>query len=298
MLVAFSFPAENQYCLPTMKFLPILLCLSITGCSSIPSPTERRALADTLAHARGWQAITLPAGTFDLAAYLPATAIKSEKLTVYIEGDGFAWVNGSQPSTDPTPRNPLSLRLALAQPEGNAVYLARPCQYVDAEASACSSRYWTEMRFAPEVITATNLAIDRLKQRFGASQLDLVGYSGGGAVAALAAAQRSDVTSLTTVAGNLDHRAWTSHHQISPLVGSLNPTEQIMALQEIPQWHFVGANDNNITPDLLRSFIARFPEDKRPKLQVVENFNHQCCWTDVWPVLWRKTFSQAAIPPK
>jgi pimeloyl-ACP methyl ester carboxylesterase len=253
----------------------------------MPTPEQRQQLAESLAQAKGWQASRLKAGQFELLAYLP-TAIKVEdEITVYIEGDGLAWVTPYLPSTDPTPRDPMALRLALAQPQGNAAYLARPCQYVDAQASQCALAYWTEQRFAPEVITATNAAIDQLKQRFAAKRLSLVGYSGGAAIAALVAARRPDVTRLITVAGNLDQEAWTTFHQIKPLAGSLSPVADIGRLQSIQQWHLVGALDSNTPPELTRAFLARFPQPVMPGLQVLPGFDHQCCWAESWAALWQ-----------
>lgn len=271
-----------------MKYFLLALYMLLSACANIPSPVERRALADSLAHERSWHGEMFKSDNFDLLAYLPPYQSKTDRLTIYIEGDGYAWISGSQPSTDPTPRDPLALRLALAQPEGTAIYLARPCQYVNAEAKPCSSRYWTEMRFAPEVIAATNGAIDSLKSRFGASQLTLVGYSGGGAVAALVAARRGDVTGLVTVAGNLDHRAWTRHHRVLPLSGSMNPADETNRLQGIRQWHFVGGQDKNITSDLVQGYANRYLEPIRPIVQIEPEFDHRCCWAEQWPQLWRK----------
>ncbi len=65
-----------------------------------------------------------------------------------------------------------------------------------------------------------NVAIDKLKQKYNSEKLQLIGYSGGGAVVTLVASQRSDVISLVTIAGNLDHQTWTKHHKVSPLTGS------------------------------------------------------------------------------
>lgn len=202
-----------------MLWLSLYLIL-LSSCAAIPSVSDRRAAAEMLATRQGWQSILIPAGPFGLAAFLPVFPKLSHHLTLYFEGDGFAWVSGTEASADPTPNNPIALRLALAQPEGNAAYLARPCQYVDAETSACSRRYWTDQRFAPEVIEATDNAVDILKQKFAATRLTFVGYSGGAAVAALVAARRNDVGRLITVAGNLDHRAWTAYHHLSPLTGT------------------------------------------------------------------------------
>lgn len=267
----------------------MLVALGLTACANVPSPDKRQSIADGLATARGWRMITIPAEGFNLVAYLPASYQRNETLTVYIEGDGLAWINRTQPSTDPTPRDPLALRLALAQPEGNAVYLARPCQYVDAEATGCASRYWTEMRFAPEVITASNRAIDILKLQFSAGSLALVGYSGGGAVAALVAAQRHDVKQLITVAGNMDHQAWTTYHRIHPLTGSLKPTDYVEALRNIQQWHFVGATDTNITPALIQSYADLFPHNQRPTVLIEPTLDHRCCWAEKWRKLWQIT---------
>lgn len=177
----------------------------VAACVTVPSPTDRLTLATRVSDAHGWDEIVIPAGDFDLAAWVPRRIVAMPKLTIYIEGDGFAWT-----SSDPTPVSPTGLHLALAQPEGNIAYLARPCQYV-----RCEQRYWTSHRFAPEVIASANLALEALKKKFGAQCLVLVGYSGGGAVAALLAEQRLDVVRLITIAGNLDHRAWTSHHRVS-----------------------------------------------------------------------------------
>ena len=200
----------------------------------------------------------------------------------------MAWINAAQPSFDPTPRDPLALRLALAQPVGAAAYLARPCQYIDARAARCDRRYWTDARFAPEVIAATNVAIDILKKRSGAQRLTLVGYSGGAALAALVAARRNDVDRLVTVAGNLDPVQWAVAHHLSPLSQSLNPADDISSLQTIGQWHFVGGRDTNITPALVQSFVERFPLERRPRLHVEPTFDHHCCWSEAWPAIWRE----------
>lgn len=271
-----------------MRYAHWLPCLLLAACATIPSPAERTGLADALAARRGWQALDLAAAPFVLRAWLPADPAPAAELTVYIEGDGLAWLNGAQASPDPTPVNPLALRLALAQPDGAAAYLARPCQYARAAATACAQRYWTGQRFAPEVIAASGQALDALKQRFGASRLTLVGYSGGAAVAALLAAGRSDVARLVTVAGNLDHRAWTAYHRVLPLEGSLNPADRVAALAGVPQWHLVGADDSNITPQLVRDFAARFTRGRQPQVWVEPGFGHQCCWAEQWGTIWKR----------
>lgn len=276
--------------MPRLRFW--LPCLLLAACMTIPSPAERRAAADALAQSKSWQASVIPTGTFDLVAYLPVAPASAGHLTIYIEGDGLAWITGVQVSPDPTPRDPLALRLALAQPEGAAAYLGRPCQYGDAEATNCSSRYWTSHRFAPEVVAASDRAIDVLKQRFSATRLSLVGYSGGGAVAALVAARRTDVERLVTIAGNLDPLAWTTYQRVQPLTGSLSPISYVEKLSVIPQWHYVGAMDDNITPFLIQGFAEHFPANQRPVVRVESGFDHRCCWAEQWPRLWQESLAR------
>jgi hypothetical protein len=51
----------------------------------------------------------------------------------------------------------------------------------------------------------------------GASQLELVGFSGGGAVAVLAGAHRTDLRDPRTVTASLDIAWWTAEHSVTPL---------------------------------------------------------------------------------
>jgi len=263
----------------------VLTALLLAGCAST-SVQDRHAAASRVAQQAGWQRLDLAAGGFVLAAYVPPGLARAGTLAVYIEGDGAAWVSADTPSFDPTPRDPLALRLAMADPRAQAVYLARPCQYVEgSQRRHCSARYWTSRRFAPEVIAAADRAVSQLKARYGADRVELVGYSGGGAVAALVAARRNDVARLVTVAGNLDPQAWAMGMGLSPLSGSLNPADAWQALAPIPQRHYVGADDAVMPVRFAQSYARRFPADQLPRIVVMPGFDHQCCWARAWPRL-------------
>ncbi len=267
--------------------LALGVLIALAGCATPPTTAQRRALAEQLVAAHGWLGRRLPTPAFVLQAYAPAS-LSAEELTVYIEGDGLAWLSPDWPSLDPTPQDPLALRLALAQPpsQGAAAYLARPCQYPTPDSPVCEPRYWREARFAPEVIEANNHALDQLKQQAGARRLRLVGYSGGAAVAALVAARRDDVVALVSVAGNLDPPAWAQWHHYSPLLGSLNPLDAAPALGLVRQWHLQGGRDPSIPPALAANFAARVPGPLRPQLRQIPEFDHRCCWVAAWPSLW------------
>lgn len=265
----------------------LLAAITLAGCVSIPSPEARLALANELASRQGWQLEQIAAEQFKLITYIPQHFLQAEILTVYIEGDGFAWIDSTTPSPDPTPQQPLGLKLALAQPSGNVAYLARPCQFLDKMGvTQCGRAYWTNKRFAPEVIAATHAALDVLKTRFGARQLKLVGYSGGGAVAALVAASRGDVALLVTVAGNLETEDWAQRHHISPLSGSLNPAGVRIQLMRIRQVHFSGELDQIVPPVIANTFAFGFPIHLRPEIRILKDFDHSCCWVKNWATLW------------
>ncbi|OEU59820.1 MAG: hypothetical protein BA870_02625 [Desulfuromonadales bacterium C00003094] len=280
--------------MPRVKYfkslIAIVLVCILAGCSfglGLVSPEQRKKNAESLARQHGWCFMKLPVAPFTLVAFLPESVNAVEVLTIYIEGDGLAWISSSQPSTNPTPARPVGLELALQHPRGVAVYLARPCQYVEGvDADSCSAIYWTDGRFAPELIDATDRAVDQLKQRFNASTIELVGYSGGGAIAALVAARRKDVGRLVTVAGTLDHEVWTRIHRVRPLERSLNPADAWQDLVAVPQLHFVGAADKKVPPAVAESYRKHFPENYRPEIRVINGFDHSCCWVENWAKLY------------
>lgn len=244
-----------------------------------------RVSAAALARDAGWQWAVIPAGGFDLAvARRPGVAL-SDVLTVYVEGDGFSYAAPGRRAMDPTPTDPVALRLALRHPgSGAVVWLARPCQY-GPRARNCRSDYWTVARYAPEVIDGTGAALDRLKADAGASRLVLVGYSGGGALAALLAERRGDVVALVTVAANLDLGAWTAAHSLTPLSRSVDPATDAARLSRLRQVHFVGAEDRNVSPAIARGFVAKMASDAPVAIVTVAGQDHGCCWAGQWPLL-------------
>ncbi len=261
----------------------LCLALALMGCAD---GRDARTNAARIAASAGLRRMDIDAATFHLVAH--ARFGSAPVLRVYIEGDGHAWMHRDTPSEDPTPWSPVALALAARDPAPSVAYLARPCQYVTPGSDPnCSVHDWTDGRYAEPVIASTNVAIDRLLVASGARELEVVGFSGGGVVAALVAARRHDVANLRTVAANLDTAAWTARQQLSPLTGSLNPADFAVQLQNIPQMHFVGEDDSVVDTAIVRAFQARFPRVDCVHATIVPAVRHVEGWLEIWPILLR-----------
>ncbi len=227
----------------------------------------------------------IPAGEFMFTVY-ERVHEKGKPATIYIEGDGVAWTSKSRKSLDPTPRNPVALHLASRDMGPNVIYLARPCQYSWTNTGeACDDRFWTSDRFAPEVVAAMNAAVDNIKKKYDISSFNLVGFSGGGAIAALLTAERDDVVSLRTVAGNLDHDTLNRMHGVSMMPRSLNPVQVAPQIANIPQHHFIGEWDEIVTPAIYDSFRAAAGPTTCMRSSMVKEVDHETGWVNIWPTL-------------
>jgi len=252
--------------------LACALALLLAGCAI----DDRIGTAAAIARPARLAASDVATATFTLRAW-SRIGDPAAPLAVYIEGDGLAWLSPTEPSLDPTPMQPVGLQLAALDGGSNVLYLARPCQYV--LGPKCRETYWTERTYSPEVIAAMDAAVSRFAGRAG---IHLVGYSGGGAVAVLLAARRTDVLSLRTVAGNLDHAAFTRHHQVSPMTESLNPADSAAAIARIPQIHYIGGRDSVVPRLVADSFARRAGDESCITLVPVPAASHDEGWTGLW----------------
>ncbi len=267
-----------------LAFLLFVFALVLAGCAS------RMETADGLARPRGWVSAIVATPEFDLFTFAPRTFVPSQPLVVYVEGDGYAFISPTQVSDDPTPREPVGLELAAADPRANVVYIARPCQYVSGpHRHNCVPAYWATARFAEPVVAAVDAVVAHYVRASGARRVAYVGYSGGAAVAALVAARRADSASLITVGGVLDHATWTSLDGMTPLWYSLNPADFAGRLAGLPQVLFVGGDDTVVPEVVDRAYAARFPAGRQPDVVVVPGYDHECCWAAHWTELLRRT---------
>lgn len=261
---------------------PILtlgLAVGLGGCAEGYFTPDRRK-AEVLSHQAGWDYRQIAAPPFTVAAAVAPSRAGAGVLTVYIEGDGLAFLGPHTVSADPTPNDPVALRMALAHPGGAAAYLARPCQYL--MAGPCRPAYWTSHRYAAEIVAGMSQAVDELKRGVGAERVILVGYSGGGAVAVLVASRRKDVAGVVTVAANLDLAVWTQAKGLSALTGSLDPAGVAAEVAAIPQVHFIGGKDDTVPAEVGQSYLRRAGIGSRARLVTLADFGHACCWAEEW----------------
>lgn len=259
-----------------LKRIFLFACLLLSACASVEAAREHAAEV-----AGGGLLVPrrVAAGRFQLSTWQKLLD-PGKPLHVFIEGDGLSWVSRDQPAMDPTPRNPVGLELAASDRWPNVFCLARPCQFTPHEKDpSCEDKWWTSHRSAPEVIDAMDAAISKVVQP--GQKLRLIGYSGGGGVAALVAARRNDVESLITVAGNLDHVRLNAWHHVAQTPQSLNPIDVAGKLARVPQIHFVGERDVIVPAEIARAWQKA---SNSSCVQIVETpgATHGGGWKESW----------------
>jgi len=183
------------------------------------------------------------------------------------------------------------LHLAVSDPAPQLLYLARIGQFNNANVGAKYKKYWGNARFSPEAVLAASQAIDQTKSLTKAEKVHLVGFSGGGGLAAILAEQRKDVASLITVAGLLDTEWWAIEYlQHLSANGanyshafslSINPADQAESIAALPQVHFSGSNDTNIPPQMVSQFQKKIPFTHFQ--HIILPYPHNQGWTESWP---------------
>lgn len=211
-----------------------------------------------------WSRIYLSGGSHFIMGFAPPGLRRADTLNIFIEGDG---------------KPGIALKLAH-DIGGNSVYLGRPCQYmIGNRQNSCNKQMWTSHRYSRSVVHSMSRAITAMKLRFNAERVRLIGFSGGGTIASIIAAQRHDVELLVTVAGNLDHRRWTDFNRIAPLYGSLNPVDYSKALEQVPQIHLIGERDHVVPGSVLMSYLSRLKSLDNVQSHIIVGADHTCCWS-------------------
>lgn len=276
------------------KIILLLFILLNTACAFDALP-KRFLLADEIASTNNMQKSLIKTSGFSILSYQKISNI-SEPINIYIEGDGFAWASAERLSVNPTPRNPVALKLASLDKSANVVYLARPCQYINLEQeNLCQNKYWHGSKYSKLVIDSINQAVDEVKKVNKTPQtqheisLNLIGFSGGGNIALILGAIRNDIASIRTVAGNLDHQAFNRHHNVDMLNDSLNAVDFIDKLQNIPQEYISGSNDKIVPPFIAEDFAKKINnQNDCVNVKTLKNVSHEQGWEIYWQNLINK----------
>lgn len=271
------------------KTFPLLIFISlISNCTKDPN----QIAANSNMHKQIYNT-----NKFIITSYYKHTknvAINNKPIIVYIEGDGKAWDSKHRLSKNPTPPNPLTLKLAALDQNPNVIYIARPCQFTRLHLDLnCSSKYWSKARYSREVVDSINEVIEQFKNTvYGYSSnntqgIHLVGYSGGAVIAGIIASERKDVKSLRTIAGNLDHDAVSKFHNTTKLNESLNLIDFSKKISHVPQIHYIGRFDQIIPTYVVKNFVASVNNKRQKdyqcaKYKIFDNLDHYHGWEKTW----------------
>ncbi len=248
------------------------------GCAG--SPAQK---TETLARNGGASVARVDGDGFEHVVFEHNLGADDSTLHIYFSGDGTPFIRPTQIAADPTPRDPLEVRLMLEDP-APSVFIGRPCYQGLATAPGCNATLWSVARYSEPVVASMTAAVNGVLDASRATRITLIGYSGGGVLAVLVAQRVARIDTVVTIAANLDVDAWAQLHGYSALSQSLNPATTTQWRDSLRQIHLVGAADRNVPPSIVETFART---QAGVEVRVFPDFDHRCCWVDVWPDLLR-----------
>lgn len=228
-----------------------------------------------LSRAGDLEQLHLSSGKFDHIVLLNKHT--DAPLYLYIEGDGTPWIREKRVAIDPTPANPVLLRL-MARSEHAGAYLGRPCYFGTATSRDCEPRHWTFERYGPDVIRAMCDVANQLVARSRAASVVLVGYSGGAAIASAMRGCVDQLAGVVSVAGNLDPESWARYHGYSPLAAL--PMLASPASFDGYEIHWQCKTDKVVPPRVTERYFEHNPAAER---RLIDNCTHSTGWETYWP---------------
>lgn len=265
--------------------LPALLAGAVLGgCAATPGQFLRE---------HGIERHVIEGARFSHVVFTRSGETSRGTLHVYLEGDGRPWLRGREPAADPTPANPLALRL-MARDPADAVLVGRPCYFGMQDQASCHQELWTDGRYSPAVVDSMVEVARELIEDGGYPDAVLIGYSGGGVLARLMAAELPAVRAVLTVNANLDTSAWTAARGYRRLRGSINPADAPRLRRGLLHVQAIGMRDAVVPPAVTRSY-----QQSQDDVVVWEYdaFDHVCCWEQHWPAILER-FHAATHPGK
>lgn len=245
------------------------------GCAfSVEGFAERHGFEPSIVDGTGYRHIVLSRDSQQPAG----------RLHIYIEGDGVPWIRGVEPAKDPTPRNPLALRL-MASDFRDAAYVGRPCYFGLAGDDGCGASSWTSGRYSGAIVSSMAQVVRTLAAEGRYSEVVLIGFSGGGVIARLMARQIPNLSGLLTINANLDVEEWVTRRGFQPLTASMSPVDEAELPPHILHVQALGTRDRVVPQAVTDSYRRR--HDDLVVWQYPE-FDHACCWLADWPAILRR----------
>lgn len=264
----------------------IAATLVLGGCIATSLPTLRTETAQRIAAPAWMIKRDIAAAPYLLRAY-ERIHDRGGVANIYIEGDGISGKYSVASNADFTPVNPVALHLASKDNAKNLIYLARPCQYNGRteKPHICTNDEWQKDRFSQDVLNSYNNALDEISKRYQIKSFNLIGYSGGAAIATMLAGERNDILSIRTVAGILDNEAYSQVADDFPLSPSSKASNYTSTVSKTPQYHFIGGQDIIVTPSVLANYLGDMPPTNCVQTMLVQEAEHEAGWVDKWPEL-------------
>ncbi len=197
-----------------------------------------------------------------------------EKMRIYI--DGNAQTVGIF-KKKPKMYADVAKQLALKDKFPSVAYIGRPCYFI--EQDICRPIAWEEGKYAPEFIDTIQKIIIAWQKKYKLSQVELVGYDGGAAIALSIASHlpAKNVNKVITIGGILDTQTDAMYKDEDILPLSVNPVKDLYMLSRIPQIHYIGGKDKVAPEFMIKNFVEKIPNSKEiiqmKRLPNADHFN-------------------------
>ncbi len=244
------------------KYLSIIFYLFfLSSCTTlkIPSTYHYQAIKTQTFTLATWQKITDP----------------DAPIRIYVEGDGNAFDKWGNPTNNPTPKSTFVREMAFNDYNPNVVYIARPCQFI--QTKLCTKECWSTGRFSYQAVQALYEATKKISHN---KPIIYIGYSGGALLTGLVIQEfpQINVIKWITIAGLLDHKAWSDYLNLYPLTKSLN----LKKLPNLPQLHYIGKNDSVIPLPLIKKITHG------KNLYIINNATHNSNLEQIFPLIYKE----------
>lgn len=234
-----------------MKYFAILTALFLSGCATFFSPNPT-----------GFKKEEIETQYLTFSVWEKQSIQANKPLRIYLEGDG-----------NPNPKHQIALYYAQQDPSDNVVYLARPCQWSEDRVCKDKPEIYKNQRFHPEMMRETLEILLQIINKYQPPVVELVGYDGGATVA-LNLAPQLPVRRIVTIAGILDTESYTRQNDLPDMPDAENPASNLIALAQIPQVHYVGANDKITPQKMAERFVRQMNNPKSAIVKKVPDVGH------------------------